>query len=490
MNNDLSALLPYLSLQELGEINRLLETDSGWHPYPGQQTAFFNSPAFEALFGGQAGPGKSEVLLMKAKEQVWHPRYNAILFRRTFSMLEGASGLIQRSLIHYPAYGGQYNAGKHYWTFPSGARIYFGHMQHSTDMYQYQSSEFTFIGWDELTEFEQSMYLYMFTRCRTSEPDLVPMIRAATNPGNAGHEWVKKRFITRDITNQIRHFVQLEDGGGKMIDTEVDADHRDVDGQPDALSRAFYPARMEDNPSCDPNYRMRIRATGDPVRIAQLEYGDWDAEYKEGLIYDTWSSLSWPDGNVTAEAEYRPDLPLYWACDDGYVYGKGSGDESYHPRVVLFVQDNGLGGLDVIDEYVACEENHETTLLHLMGPADGTAPSTPTRWQEYHRPTAAYIDSSAALFKGEMHKRSISTINATHPVTEGIKAVRALLKSGDGERRVRVHPRCQSTIYEFGVYRSDPNGRAVTGEVVPHKVDDHCMDALRYLIFKRRHMTG
>lgn len=452
-----------------------------WRPHPGQQTRFLSSAAFEALFGGAAGPGKTECLVMEALRQIQHPKYTGIIFRRTFPMLETANGVIQRSLNWYPSYGGRYNNSKHYWTFPSGARIYFGHMDHEGSELMYQSAEFCFIGFDELTEFAEQQYLYMFTRCRRpgGGEGLRAYIRSATNPGNIGHQWVKKRFITRDIVNRSRWFAQV-DGH----DTEVDRQH------PAALSRAFYPGRLEDNPSADPNYRIRIQATGDPVRIAQLEYGDWDAEYKEGLIYDTWSSLSWPDGNVSAEAEYRPDLPVYWACDDGYVYGKGPGDESYHPRVVLFVQDNEVGGLNVFDEYVACEENHESTLTHLMGPADGSMPETPTRWQQYRRPTAAYIDSSAALFKGEIHKRGISTVNSTHPVTEGIKAVRALIRSGDGERRVRVHPRCQSTIYEFGVYRSDPNGRAVTGEVIPRKVDDHCMDAFRYLVFKRRHMTG
>lgn len=454
-------------MAEAVRVARLRAEADKWKPHPGQQTAFFESTAFEALFGGAAGPGKSETLLMLAKEQVWHPKYTAILFRRTFPMLEQADGLIQRSLLRYPAYGGRYNAAKHFWTFPSGARIYFGHMQLEKDMYQYQGAQFTFVGWDELTEFEERMYLYMFTRCRTSAPELCPMIRSATNPGNIGHQWVKKRFITRDIVNQQRYFAQVD-----STDTEVEA------GGENALSRAFYPAVLADNPSADPNYLQRIRATGDEVMIARYEHGDWDAENKEGRIYDTWTPA-----NISAEAEYNPDLPLYWGVDDGYVYGEGPGHISYHPRVILFMQDNPLGGLNIVDEYTATEETHEASLTAVLGPADGSPPETPTRWQQYKRPSVAYVDGSAAMLRGEISRRGINSVNATHRVTEGIKAVRQMMPV------LRVHPRCQNTIYEFGEYRSDPKGRSDVGETVPLKNDDHSMDAARYVIYKRRHQT-
>lgn len=441
-----------------------------WRPRSEQQLRFLASPAFEALFGGAAGPGKTECLVVEALRQIAHPKYTAILFRRNFTQLEAANGIIQRSLRWYPIYGGRYNASKHYWTFPSGSRIYFGYMEHDGDEMLYDGSEFSFVGWDELTAIPEKQYLYMFSRCRPAAPDLRAYVRGATNPGNSGHRWVKQRFVTRDIQNRLRYFAPVPDAHGKLVDTEVDRDH------PDALSRAFYPAR-----TTDPEYIRRIRSMGDPVRIAQLELGDWDAEYKEGLIYDTWSSLSWPEGNVTAEAEYRSDLPLYWAVDDGYAHGEGVGYASYHPRVVLFMQDNALGGLDVIDEYAATGENHAETLGKLLTEGDPQY-----RWQAYRRPEAVYMPSEAALMRGELHKHGLITLNSTHRVSEGIKALRQLIVTPDGNRLLRVHPRCQGLIYEFGVYRSNDKGRADTGEIIPEKIDDHAVDALRYLTFKRR----
>lgn len=437
-----------------------------WRPHAGQQERFLGSSAFEALFGGQAGPGKTECLVMEALRQIDHPKYTGILFRRTFPMLEQADGMIQRSLVWYPPYGGRYNDQKHYWKFPSGARIYFGHMQRRNDMYIYQGAQFAFVGFDELTEFKEEQYLYMFTRCRPGSADLLAYIRAATNPGNIGHRWVKKRFITRDIANRTRWFAR-QDGE----DIEVSRDH------PEALSRVFYPAALEDNPSADPRYLQRILATGDSILIARLAEGNWDAEYNEGLIYDTWSN----ETHVSADADYNPDLPVYWGCDDGYVFGDGPGSMTYHPRVVLFFQDNAMGGLNVFDEYVQTEETHEVTLESVLGPVDGSPSEAPTRWQGYRRPTVAYVDGSAAMFRGELTRRGVSSVNATHRVAEGIKAVRQNLAT------LRVHPRCQATIYEFTAYRSDLKGRADGGEIVPLKIDDHSMDGLRYVVYNRRH---
>lgn len=439
-----------------------------WRPHPGQQERFLSSPAFEALFGGAAGPGKTECLLMEALRQVAHPKYTGIIFRRTFPMLEGANGLIQRSLLWYPSYGGTYNASKHYWTFPSGARIYFGHMQHDSDKLNYQGAEFSFCGFDELTEFDEPMYLYMFTRVRASKDSgLRSYIRAASNPGNVGHNWVKRRFITKDIVNRPRYFAGILDQDGKLQDTEVSRDH------PNALTRAYYPAKLSDNPSADPNYLQRIRATGDPVLIAQLELGDWDAMHTEGLIYANWSTLE----NVTNEAEYNPDLLIYWGCDDGYVYGDGVGSMNYHPRVVLLLQDNAIGGLSVFDEYVATGETHDTTIQSVLS-------------YNYARPSVCYVDSSAALFRGELNRFGLQTVAATHRVGEGIKSVRGLVQDGAGNRLLRIHPRCQHTIREFSVYRSDPKGRAESGEIIPLKLNDHSMDCIRYVAYHRRQYRG
>lgn len=432
-----------------------------WRPHPGQQTRFLSSSAFEVLFGGQAGPGKTECLVMEALRQVDNPRYTAILFRRIFPSLEAARGMIQRSQEWYPAYGGRYNAGKHFWTFPSRARIYFGHMQHEADMLDYQGAEYAFIGFDELTEFSERMYLYMFTRCRVPlGSGLRAYVRSTSNPGNLGHHWVKKRFITSDIANHVGYFAPR---AGK--DTRV------TKGEPDAVSRVFYPASLDDNPTADPDYRNRVLATGDKVQIARLLDGDWDAEYTEGVIYDNWSSLE----NVTVEAEYNPEVKVMWFVDDGYAYGRGPGTDSYHPRVILFAQMTPVGGVNVFDEYYACTEQSEKSIANALA-------------LPYRKPEVAYVDSSAAELKGRIWNESIMTVGATHPVHEGIKVLRRLVSDGNGVRLFRVHPRAEQLIHEMAAYRRDDRRHSAhIGEPDPLKVDDHGPDAARYGVYHLRY---
>ena len=107
-----------------------------WQPQP-KQVRFMERPEYECLYGGAAGGGKSDALLIEALRQVHIPHYRAIIFRKTYPQL---TELIDRSQALYSLAfpKARYNDGKHVWTFPSGAKIYFGSMQHSKDKTNYQ----------------------------------------------------------------------------------------------------------------------------------------------------------------------------------------------------------------------------------------------------------------------------------------------------------------------------------------------------------------
>lgn len=426
-----------------------------------------SSPAWEAMFGGAAGPGKTDCLVMEATRQIDNPLYNAILIRRVFPSLEAADGMIARSHRWYPALGGEYNWAKHYWTFPSGARIYFGHIQHESSKYLYQGAQFSFIGFDELTEFNESQYTYMMTRNRAPvEARLRVYIRSCTNPGNVGHRWVKERFITKDIVNQVRWFTNDPIKG----DTAVPP------GTPLSRSRAFYPARLDDNPSIGDEYLANLLADPDAVQRSRLIEGNWDAEYEQGLVYNNFVTAGTDEkpGNVTMHAEFNPDKPIIWGADDGYVYGAGPGTQSYHPRVILQMQVNELGGLNVFDEYVETGvSSYEDTVKDVLA-------------KGYGKPDIVYIDSSAAMMKGSLWNLGFDVVGSTHKVSEGIRNLRKLVCDANGVRTIRVHPRCNYTIYEFGCYRHNEDAQGKDGEPVPMKQDDHAMDALRYSAWSLR----
>lgn len=232
--------------------------------------------------------------------------------------------------------------------------------------------------------------------------------------------------------------------------------------------------RTDENPYLPESFEQGLRAqyTG---TFAQQEL---DAAWVsfEGRIYDNFSLE--PDGNVSELAEYNPDLEVYWGVDDGYALGDGPGHANYHPRVILLAQDTPIGGVNVFAELVECLTLPERSLDKVLA------------W-DYPRPQVAYVDSSAVELKARIWERGIQTVGATHQVSEGIKNVRRLVSDGNGVRLLKIHPRCTHTIREMQSYRRDDHSLAIrVGEQPPLKIDDHCPDGLRYLVWHLRYTNS
>lgn len=220
-----------------------------------KQKKFINSEAFETLFGGAAGGGKSYGQLVDALlYALKYPKSKQIIFRSTFADLE--KSLIRVSLDFYPLSIANYNNSKHTWKFDNGSIIDFGYIQYEKDVYQYQSAEYDVIRFDELTHFTEYMYTYMISRCRGANPYPKGM-KSSTNPGGVGHVWVKERFIDIGEPNVI-HNCKLETG--------------------EEVTRIFIPSLVTDNKfmlEYDPDYIKRLDALPEKERKA-LKYGDWD----------------------------------------------------------------------------------------------------------------------------------------------------------------------------------------------------------------------
>lgn len=417
-----------------------------WKPISKEQEDFLSTPAFEAFFGGAAGPGKSDCLLMGALRQIDNPRYNAILFRRTFPELEAADGLIPRSLNWFRAYQGEYNSQKHYWTFPSGARIYFGHLEHEKDKYNYQGAQFQYIGFDELTQFTETMYLYLFSRCRTSsDTGLRLFMRSASNPGGIGHQWVKRRFITSGIVNRMAYFVR-----------ENDEDRRAEKHDPMALSRIFVPAGFSSNPKLDKQYISNLMAINE-VERERLLRGNWDVA-NTGLVYGNWDSTL----NISEHADYMPGYPVYWFVDDGYT----------NPRAILLCQQRPFLGKP--DRLCVFAEYEQSGMLAAQSIAD-------VKGWPYPEPDVVYYDAAAPEFAANAQAVGLFTAGGPKDVSRNMQIVRRLICDHNGERMIMVHPRCKKTIEAIPAFRYSETKKLPNGEPAPeHDDSSHINAALWY----------
>lgn len=230
-------------------------------PHSKQTVFLLLNSVLEVLFGGAAGPGKSIGLLAAAAQYVDVPGYAALLLRRSFRDLALPGALMHVSHLWWDHTKAHWDGTSYKWTFPSGAVIQFGYMEHDGDEYRYQSSEYQFIGFDELTQFPEHQYTYMFSRLRRSKQSDIPLrMRGATNPGGRGHEWVKDRF---DLPS----------------------------GETGNPHRVFVPARLEDNPFLDAeSYEKGLGQLAD-VTYQQLREGDWDATISGGKFYPEWFTI-------------------------------------------------------------------------------------------------------------------------------------------------------------------------------------------------------
>ncbi len=261
-------------------------------PTPPQHAFLFCDHVQEILYGGAAGGGKSSALLAAALQYVDVPGYSALLVRRTFRDLNQPDALIPRSKEWLSSTDARWNDNDHRWTFPSGATLTFGYLQHEDDKLQYQGAAFQFVGFDELTQFTETQYTYLFSRCRrpragTSSALLaeVPLrVRAASNPGGPGHEFVRQRF-------------------GIYRNDEDAPDAPLICHRPDwPQKRIFIPAALRDNPHLDAESYVENLDELDHHTRRQLLDGDWDSKPPGDLFRREWFEI----------VDELPDGPVQW----------------------------------------------------------------------------------------------------------------------------------------------------------------------------------
>lgn len=259
-----------LTTAERDEFITLVDALS-WFPHPDnhpQIEAYFSN-AFETLYGGSAGGGKSDLILGLARTM--HRR--SLLLRREFPELERS--LISRSLEFY-GNKKDYNASKHVWQVDN-RRIEFGHMENvgttqvPGDESAYASAPYDLIAFDQLEQFPQYAYEFMHSRARSADARQRVRIVASANPVGENIIWIMNRWRAWLIDQTAKP--------GEILYYKRDADGNDAQttaDDPDAISRTFIPAGLKDNPYLGDDYRKQLNAMPEPLRSALLN-GDWQA---------------------------------------------------------------------------------------------------------------------------------------------------------------------------------------------------------------------
>lgn len=299
-----------------------------------KQRLFLCLPHREAFYGGAAGGGKSDALLMGALQYVDVPGYSAIIFRKTFADLKLPEALIARSHEWLSGTDAKWDNQQHQWVFPSGAVLAFGYLDSELVKFRYASAAFQFVGFDELSQFWEDDYLFLFSRlrglaCSVHRTDeygdpiyvsdcqecqmrrIVPKrMRSASNPGGIGHVWIRERFKIEKSETQLSKIPPKIKERFKMEDNLVY-----LGGN---TERPFVPSFVWDNPYLLVSDYIESLNELDPVTREQLLRGDW---------------------GVSADGRFKKSWVKYYSRRADYIImGTQGRGESYHrARCRMFI---------------------------------------------------------------------------------------------------------------------------------------------------------
>ena len=433
-----------------------------FQPNPGPQTEFLSAGEQEVLYGGAAGGGKSFAMLADPVRYLNNPSFRGLLVRRSTEELRE---LISVSKQIYPEAipGIKFMERDKTWVAPSGATLWLSYLDRDDDVTRYQGQAFSWIGFDELTQWPSPYpWNYMRSRLRTTRDSNLKLYqRATTNPGGPGHSWVKKLFIDPSPTN--KSFWATDGETGKTIRWPKGHSR---EGEP-LFKRRFIPATLFDNPylSDDGLYEANLLSLPEHQR-KQLLQGDWDVN--EGSAFPEW--------NRSIHVVSPFNIPSNWvkfrACDYGYGSYTGVVWIAVSPSEQLIVYRElyvtKVIATDLADRIIELEEGEsirygvlDSSLWHKRG---DTGPSLAEqmimrgcRWRPADRSKGSRVAG-----KNELHRRL-----QVDEYTE--------------EPRLVFFNSCTNTISQLPVIPLDKNNP----EDVDTHSEDHLYDALRYGVMTR-----
>jgi hypothetical protein len=447
-------------------------------PFPGQQTKFFERRERVVFYGGAGGGGKSICGMAKFGQQLFIERARlkrgeisqskawGLYLRRTMPDLQQAIDKSHQLFLDIDP-DATYNVNNHIWTFPScaNAKFQFGHMENESSKYKYKSNEYTYVFFDELTEFSQTQWEYMDTRVRTTDPVLQGMLQicAGSNPDGPGLLWVRKLFI-QGREPEVVYRIPTRLSNGRVINYDS----------------VFIPASLRDNPALYEagQYEASLLNKRPEVREAILNGNWWITP--GAFLGEVWDSRY----HICPNHEAPKNAKIYRSLDPG-IGAPSSCTWWYEDR------DGGLTGIHNL--YV---KNHDATMLAerireieehygwwdgdnnrstIMGPLDEDA---------FNRTLVGGPSYAQAMRKcGVRWKRSRKDrFNGAAEIVRRLNARRKSLNPGEDDvPLLRWMERCKAPIETIPILQSDPNDP----NDVDTKGEDHCWDETMYMCLER-----
>ncbi len=270
-------------------------------PQPGPQTTAAKSKADIIVYGGGAGGGKSFFQAYRACKYHRIKGYNAALFRRTFTMLQGSGSLWDECMSFYPQLGASSTTRPLEFTWPFPSRVEFRHLQHEQSAEEHKSKQYAYLGFDEATDFTGRQFIFMLSRLRTVAKVKKQFV-LTTNPDPDSYlrTWVdwwigSDGFPDPRRDGVVRYFVRVKDD--IVWASTPDDLLKYVDGPHEVKSFTFIKATVYDNKillTNDKTYLGNLKALP-AVEQARFLGGNWDIKESAGDLFQQAWFRRWYD---------------------------------------------------------------------------------------------------------------------------------------------------------------------------------------------------
>lgn len=350
---------------------------SCWVPNPGPQTAALACKADELFYGGEAGGGKSDLVVGAALT-----KHTKSLILRRFN--EDARALAERALEVLDTRSG-YNGQLLHLRTPDRRFIEFAGVKDEKDKQRFKGRPHDLIAFDEIGDFLESQYRFIIGWNRSVDPRQRSRVLCTGNPPTTPEglwvikywgAWLDPAHPTPAREGELRWYTTSEEG--KDLEVDGPGPHW-IGGEPVmARSRTFMRAQLSDNPDLTQDHSYAATLASLP---AELRAAYRDGRFDIGLKDHPWQCM--PTDWVRAAQERWTGTPHLAVpmCAIGVDVAQGGQDNNViqvrhdawfaKPEVIPGAL-TPLGGPDVAGAVVARRRDDAVVIVDCGGGYGGT----------------------------------------------------------------------------------------------------------------------
>ena len=374
--------------------------------------------------------------------------WRGIVFRKSYNELEE---LMARAHSLFGATSARWAESKKTWTWPNGATFKMRHLEREQDADKYQGHQYTWIGLDEITLWANPSAFFKLKAClRYADADVpTKRIRLTGNPGGAGHQWVKERYVTPSV----KGYVPIYDGATQSY-------------------RMYIPSKVYDNKILmrrDPGYILRLAEVGTPELVRMWLDGDWDvvagayfSEFRadKHVVEPCKLPANWTRFRAFDWGSARPHCNLWFAVSDGEL--------KRFPRGALIVYR---------EDYGASEPNVglKLTVEQVAARIEAKEPQNERIDYSVADPSIFQEDGGESIYE-RFRKCGIMFRAADNKRLPGWNMLRARLIGEDDKPMLYIFSTCKNLIRTLPALQHDDR----RPEDIDTEGEDHAADALRY----------